>query len=311
MSNNKEPKDGLDLDYFEVRRRSVIQAFRTWAGMIKIEHSLFALPFAWLGCFLALRALPPLIPVVWLTIGMVGIRCFAMTLNRIADRDIDAINPRTANRSLVTGEMSVRMAKLFMIISLLVFFLACASINKLTIKLSPVPVIAIIVYSYSKRFTWLTHFLLGSILAMSVLAGWITVDQNITISGLLFACAVIFWVAGFDMIYSCQDMEFDRANNLKSAPAKVGVEAALIFASFSHGIFAVFLFIGVWSANLGWVGWLTWSLVAGLLLWQHSLVKPDDLKRVNTAFFTLNAMIAAIVLIGLVSALFVSAKPLP
>lgn len=298
----KEVRDALT----RVTGKHGMHALKVWARMIKLEHSLFALPYAFLGAFLAAGGMPPLWPLLWLTVAMVGIRSFAMTLNRLADIEFDRLNPRTSKRALVTGEISVPAARVFAFLSILVYFVGCIFLNRLAFILSPVPVLVIIAYSFAKRYTWTTHFILGLCHAFAPMAGWISVNPHIALTPALFSCSLIFWTAGFDMIYSCQDADFDVAVGLHSAPAKFGTTFSLVLASFSHVVFALFLGMAFWSAYLGWIGFGAWLVVAGLLVGEHRLVKPQDLRQVNTAFFTLNAVIAAVIFAGTVLALFVN-----
>ncbi len=294
----------------ETRLTRLKHSAKVWARMIKLEHSLFALPYAWLGAFLAAGSLgafwPPLWEFIWLTVAMVGVRSFAMTLNRLLDLPYDAINPRTCRRALVTGDISVRAARFFAFVSALVYFGAVALINTTVLALSPVPILAIILYSYAKRYTWLCHFLLGFCLAFAPVAGWLCVQPVLTLEASLFFLAVLFWSAGFDMIYSTQDMDFDIAANLHSAPVQFGIPFTLTLAAFCHVLFAIFLYLAFWSTGLGLIGAITWFIVAGLLVWEHRMVKPDNLEKVNTAFFTLNAVIAALVFAGTIVALWMN-----
>lgn len=281
-----------------------------WARMIKLEHSLFALPYAWLGAFLAAGNMggfwPPLWEFIWLTVAMVGVRSFAMTLNRLLDLPYDAINPRTCRRALVTGDISVGAARFFAFASALVYFGAVALINSTVLALSPVPVLAIILYSYAKRYTWQCHFLLGFCLAFAPVAGWLCVQPVLTLEAALFFLAVLFWSAGFDMIYSTQDMDFDIAAGLYSAPVSFGIPFTLTLAAFCHVLFAIFLYLAFWSIGLGFIGAIAWFVVVGLLVWEHRMVKPDNLEKVNTAFFTLNAVIAALVFVAAIVGLWLN-----
>ena len=282
----------------------ILLATVIWGRMIKFQYSIFALPYAWLGAFLAARGLPPLNALIWLTIAMVGVRSFAMTLNRLADLDLDRLNPRTAKRALVTGDISLNAARVFAFGSALVYFGACVFIGRLALILSPIPIMVIIVYSWSKRWTWTSPFILGLAHAFAPAAGWISVDQHLTLPIALFSCAVLFWTAGFDMIYSTQDLDFDIACSLPSLPARSGVAVTLDLAACSHFVFIIFLFLAVWGNGLGWIGLLMWLLVVGAIILEHRLVKPDDLRRLNTAFFTLNAVIAISIFVGALLAIF-------
>ncbi len=274
--------------------------FTAICRMIKIEHSVFALPFAYVGIFLASGGFPPWSALIVLTIAMVAVRSFAMAFNRMVDLRFDSKNPRTANRPLVTGEISVKETKFFCLFMAAVFVLSCLALNNLCFKLA-IPTLAFAAfYSYTKRFTWLCHFFLGATLGLAPVAGWISVDPSFHMTPMLFLCGVTFWVAGFDILYSCQDVDFDREHGLCSMPAHFGIDKALTIAAFCHAVTAVFFFLAGLNAGLG-VGWyLVWLAMSGLLYYEHKCVKADDLSRVNMAFFTLNGFVAVGVFIGVV-----------
>jgi 4-hydroxybenzoate polyprenyltransferase len=266
--------------------------------MIKIEHAVFALPFALAGAVLAARGMPPLPALFWLTLAMTAVRSFAMTLNRVADLRFDRLNPRTQKRPLVTGEISPGKAWVFIACCAAIFVFSCAMLNGLCLALSFPALLMAGGYSFLKRFTWLCHFGLGCVHALSPLAGWLSVDPQFRFTPLLFSCGVLFWLAGFDILYSCQDAEFDRAHGLHSVPACFGIPGALIISSFCHVNTAMFFLLGGIHAGLS-AGWhVVWAVISAALLWEHTLVRADDLSRVNLAFFTLNALIAPVFLLG-------------
>lgn len=266
-----------------------------FARMIKIEHSVFALPFAYTGMFWAADGWPGMTAFLLVTVAMVAVRSFAMAFNRLADLDIDRRNPRTQSRPLVTGEMSVRAAWIYTAVAALVFVLACWGMNPLVLKLSPVALAVAAFYSLTKRFTWLCHFVLGATLGFAPLGGWLAVVPDFTPAAVLLALGVTFWVAGFDILYACQDEEFDRGQGLHSIPADFGVPTALTLSSFCHVNTAVFFLVAGWAAQAGAIYFGAMALIGLTLVLEHKLIKPDDLSKVNLAFFTLNGGIAVAV----------------
>ena len=275
--------------------------------MIKFEHTLFALPFAFLGAVLAANGLPSLWQVFWITAAMIGARSAAMSFNRIADRQIDAANPRTANREIPSGKLSVNFAWAFMVASCALFFLASAMLNRLTLILSPVALASVLFYSYAKRFTALAHLILGWSLAIAPTAAWIAVtgalDSPVPI---LLSLLVMMWTAGFDVIYACQDFEFDKKAGLHSIPAKFGIAGALMIARIFHFQAFLVLILLYSITELGWLALAGVVLTGALLIYQHLLVRPNDLSRLNAAFFTTNAFVSLILLITFGGAVFVS-----
>lgn len=272
--------------------------------MIKIEHSVFALPFAYAGAFLAAGGWPGLVPLLLLTVAMVAVRSFAMAFNRLVDLKYDRLNPRTAKRPLVTGEISVAWTWAFTAFMAVLFVAACAGLNPLCLYLAPLALLVAASYSLLKRFTWLCHFFLGGVLGLAPVAGWISVDPQFTVPAVLLFWGVLFWVAGFDILYSCQDIEFDRSMGLHAVPAHFGLPAALVLSGFCHANAAIFLLLAGWSASLGWPWYAVWAVIAGVLTWEHRIISPDDLSRVNMAFFTLNGVIAFMVLGGALLGLY-------
>lgn len=281
--------------------------FAAVCRMIKIEHSVFALPFAFIGAFLAAKGWPGTWNLLVLTVAMVAVRSFAMAFNRLADLDIDRDNPRTQGRPLVTGELSRSFTMWFIAGTGVVFVAACALMNPLCLLLSPLALIWSGFYSYCKRFTMWCHFVLGSVLGLAPLAGWLCVDPAVTLPAVLLLCGVTFWVAGFDLLYACQDHEFDRKRGLHSIPARLGIAPALAISTFSHGVAAMFFLLAGWAASLGWVYFLVAGGVCLILLLEHLLVKADDMSRVNVAFFTMNGVIAVVLFLGVVLDLIMAA----
>lgn len=263
--------------------------------MIKIEHSIFALPFAYVGIFLASDGWPKLVPFLLLTVAMVAVRSFAMSFNRLADINIDADNPRTCNRALVTGELGVGFTLFFIIACAAVFILSCKGMNDLCYKLSPFALAWSAFYSFTKRFTMLCHFVLGSVLALAPLAGWISVDPHFTVPAVLFFFGVLFWVAGFDILYATQDRKFDREHELFSIPSLMGLEKSLTISTFCHVNTAVFFLLAGFAAGLGWIYFIIVGIASIVLVYEHSVISAKDMTRVNIAFFTLNGVISVMV----------------
>ena len=266
--------------------------------MIKIEHSVFALPFAYVGAFLAARGWPGLWNMLVLTAAMVAVRSFAMAFNRYADLDIDRENPRTQGRPLVTGELSTGFTLLFILGTAAVFVACCALMNQLCLLLSPLALGLSAFYSFCKRFTYWCHFVLGMVLGLAPLAGWLCVDPAFSLPAVLYFCGVTLWVAGFDLLYACQDADFDRERGLWSMPSRLGIPAALAFSTLSHVIAAILFLLAGWSAGLGATYFLVAGAVGAILMGEHLLVRPDDMSRVNVAFFTMNGVIAVILFLG-------------
>ncbi len=266
--------------------------------MIKIEHTLFALPFALLGAVFAARGLPDGRTLGWILVAMVGARSAAMAFNRLVDREFDRENPRTRNRALPTGQVSLGYVRAFVVVSAGLFFLAAAMLNRLTLMLAPVALASILLYSYTKRFTEYSHLVLGWCLSMAPTGAWIAVRGALEEPlPLVLSLAVMMWVAGFDVIYACQDVDFDRRVGLYSLPARFGLRRALKIARGFHAISFLSL-VGVFHlAHLRWLGGLGLGATLLLLVRQHRLVRPDDLSRVNEAFFTANAGVSLILLL--------------
>lgn len=284
---------------------TVIKNTRLTLEMIKIEHTLFALPFAFLGAVLAANGLPTLRQVLWIVVAMVGARSAAMAFNRIADRNIDARNPRTATRALPAGLLSVAFVGAFTIVSAAVFLLAAAMLNRLTLLLAPVALGSVLLYSFTKRWTQFSHLVLGWCLSIAPTGAWIAVRGEIgSPVPLLLSLVVVLWTAGFDILYACQDYDFDRREGLRSIPARVGIGRALWIARALHA--AAFLAL-LWLYALTRLGPLAFAGVlatGALLVYQHRLVRADDLGRLNAAFFTTNAFVSVILLVTFGSAVF-------
>jgi 4-hydroxybenzoate polyprenyltransferase len=273
-------------------RAGVAHSFRTTLEMIKFSHTLFALPFALYSAVLAAGGWPSAGTLAKIVLAMVGARSAAMAHNRLADRRIDAANPRTASRALPSGALSVGFVKTFLVAAVALFLGAAASLNRLTLLLSPVALALLLVYSYTKRFTALSHLVLGLCLALAPVGAWIAVRGSVSTLPILLGLAVLFWTAGFDVIYSLQDEEFDRREGLRSIPARLGARGALVVSALFHVAMAVLLF-AVWrvsgSGTLLLVGI---GATVAALVYQHAIVRPGNLSRVNAAFFTANGFVS-------------------
>ncbi len=269
-------------------------ALRTTLEMIRFSHTLFALPFAILSAILAAGGWPDPAVLGKILLAMVGARSAAMAHNRLADREIDAANPRTATRALPAGTLSIGFVRVFLAASVGVFLLAAASLNRLTLLLAPVALAILFLYSYAKRFTSLSHLLLGLCLGMAPVGAWIAVRGEIGATPLLLGLAVLLWTAGFDIIYSLQDEEHDRRVGLYSLPVRLGARRALAFSALFHAAM-VALLVAVWrAAGGGWLFLLGIATTAAALVYQHAIVRPGDLSRVDSAFFTANGFVSVV-----------------
>ncbi len=260
--------------------------------MIKFSHSVFALPFAFTAALLAAHGVPELKKLLWITVAMVSGRSAAMGLNRLIDRDIDAINPRTARREIPSGKIKPQEAWLFVAISLIVFVFSAYMLNPLCLKLSPLAIAFFVLYPYTKRFTWLCHLVLGVAIAGAPLGAWIAIKGEIS-KEILFLCfAVVFWLAGFDTLYALQDVEFDRTYGIFSIPQKFGVKRAIHLARVFHTLTWILLLVTARVFDMGLTFYIGLVLVGALLVYEHSLVKEDDLSKLDMAFFNMNGYIS-------------------
>jgi len=279
---------------------------RTILEMIKVEHSVFALPFALMGALLAARYSPAAGPagnwptwrqLAWIIVAMVGARSAAMTLNRIIDLRYDRENPRTRTRALATGALSVQFAWVFTAAAAAVLIIAAWQLNPLALKLSPVALAVLFFYSYTKRFTSWSHLVLGFCLGMSPAAAWIAIAGSLDPRMLILCAAVTLWVGGFDVLYACQDIEYDKSVDLFSVPKRFGIAKALLIARAMHVIMIGLLAWLAWSFLLPWPAWVGIMVVAALLAYEHSLVSATDMSRMNAAFFTVNGYISLLFLL--------------
>lgn len=271
--------------------------------MIKWEHSIFALPFALTGAMLAADGWPPLLKIILIVLCIVFARTAAMAFNRWADAEIDGRNPRTAMRAIPAGLLSSRFVLLITITSSLLFILAASRLNRLALLCSPIALVIVLLYSYTKRITRFSHLFLGLALGIAPSAAWIAVRGALDPRILVLTLAVLFWTGGFDVLYACQDFEFDRASGLNSIPQAMGIEGAFWFA---RGMHVLMLLSLAWLGLLfsfGSIAWCGVVLVAGLLLYEHMLVSPRDLRRMNAAFFTLNGIISMLFFIFIAASL--------
>jgi 4-hydroxybenzoate polyprenyltransferase len=277
---------------------SLLKNVRVTLDMIKIEHTLFALPFASLGAVLAANGLPTIRQAFWITIAMIGARSTAMAFNRIADRDYDAQNPRTQMRAIPAGLLSLSFVWLFTFVSAALFLLAAAMLNRLTLLLAPVALASVMLYSYSKRWTLLSHLFLGWCLSIAPTGAWIAVRGHLDSAvPLLLSLIVLLWTAGFDVLYACQDYEFDLQAGLHSIPKRFGIGGSLLIARLFHvGAFAAILAL-YWITQLGVFALVGVIVTAVLLVNQHHLVRSDDLSKLNAAFFTTNAFVSVILFV--------------
>jgi 4-hydroxybenzoate polyprenyltransferase len=272
----------------------VLHNLRTTLEMIKWEHSIFALPFALCGAMLAAGGLPTAHQLVWIVTAMVSARSAAMAFNRVADAALDAANPRTKTRALPAGTLTPAFVSSFVVVSSAIFVFAAAQLNRLTLILSPVALAVLLLYSYTKRFTRLSHVVLGFALGIAPAAAWIAVRGSLDLRILLLTAAVTFWVAGFDVLYACQDHDFDRSANLHSIPRHLGIARSLWVARFSHLLMLALLLALVAGFGLGKLAIAGVIVVALLLAYEHSLVSPTDLSKLNAAFFTMNGVISVV-----------------
>jgi 4-hydroxybenzoate polyprenyltransferase len=273
---------------------AVLRNLRATLEMIKWEHSIFALPFALCGAMLAARGFPPVHQLAWIIVAMVAARSAAMAFNRWADAAIDAANPRTRTRALPTGNLSPAFVATFVVVSSVIFIVAASQLNRLTLLLSPVALAVLLLYSYTKRVTRWSHLVLGFALGIAPSAAWIAVRGSLDPRILLLTAAVTFWVGGFDVLYACQDYEFDCQAGLHSVPRYFGIPASLWIARVFHGIMITLLIALVISFAMG-----VWAIIGVLavillLVYEHSLVRSDDLSKLNAAFFTMNGVISVL-----------------
>ena len=272
----------------------VLNKIRVYLEMIKFQHSIFALPFAYFGAFLSQMKVPGLNKIFWITLAMVGARSFAMAMNRLIDAEIDRRNPRTADRALPKKLISIPNVILFTIISLGLFLLAVYNLAPICRYLWPIVVIPFVIYPYTKRFTWLSHFVLGFCLGLAPIGAWIAVTNTFSLEPFLIGSAVILWVAGFDIFYAIQDIDFDCRHKLYSIPARFGIKTSLTLTKLLHiTSITILIWLGI-RLDLGLFYFIGVVVTAILLAYENSLIKANDLSRLNLAFFTMNGVISMV-----------------
>ncbi|MBD2869654.1 UbiA-like polyprenyltransferase [Paenibacillus arenilitoris] len=266
--------------------------------MIKFEHTVFALPFAFMGAILGAvvmeQRLPSWAEIGWITLAMFGARSAAMSLNRLIDQSIDLRNPRTEKRALPAGLLKSAEVLAFIIVSFALLIFASANLEPIALKLMPAAVVMLVLYSYTKRFTWLCHIFLGLTIGLSPLGGWVSVTGGFDLAAWLLYGTVALWIAGFDIIYATQDFEYDRREGLHSIPARFGIAGALWFARSLHAVTAIGFIALFWMTELSWMYLLGTIVSITLLFYQHRLVRPNDLSRVQTAFFGMNGTLSVV-----------------
>jgi 4-hydroxybenzoate polyprenyltransferase len=263
-----------------------------FARLVKIEHTVFALPFAYVGAFLAVDGSPSGHDLLWITLAMVGARSLAMALNRLIDAGIDARNPRTAGRELPSGQLSVTQVAVFCATSLALFVVSVWQLAPLTRVLWPIPVAGFVIYPYLKRLTWLCHLWLGAVDGLAPVGAWVAITNHLPWQAWMLGAAVAFWVAGFDFFYALFDVEVDHAQRLHSIATRFGVRGAFLGARLAHAATVACLVIAGAGLPVGVLYWVGVAVVGSLLVYEHSLVRPGDLSRLDAAFFTMNGVIS-------------------
>ncbi len=277
--------------------KKVFEKIKILLDMIKFSHSIFALPFAFMGAILAEKKIPSWDKILWITVAMVGVRSAAMSFNRLADWRFDALNPRTKDRALPRGLLTPIQIMIFVIITSTIFIYAASRLNPLALKLSPIALFIVFFYSYTKRFTTLSHFFLGLSLGLAPIGAWIGIKGEVELPALILGGAVIFWLIGFDILYALQDIDFDTKIGLKSIPQKLGIKRSLYISRISHIITVIFLSSLYPVLILGYIYLFGLLIVIGLFIREHSLVKEDDLSKLDIAFFNMNGYISITIFI--------------
>jgi 4-hydroxybenzoate polyprenyltransferase len=267
-----------------------------FARLVKIEHTLFALPFAYVGALLCQQTVPSASDLFWITVAMVGARSLAMALNRLVDAEIDARNPRTATREIPSGQLTKAQVWLFCLLSLAVFLVAVWQLDPIVRLLWPIPVAGFVIYPYLKRVTWLSHIWLGAVDGLAPVGGWVAITGKLPWEAWALGGAVACWVAGFDLFYALFDVDVDRAQGLRSIPARFGAQGTFHGARFLHAATVGLLVAVGLGLHLTLAYWLGVAAVAALLLVEHLVIRPDDLRRLNAAFFTMNGVISSVFL---------------
>lgn len=279
-----------------------LSRLRVLLRLVQFEHTLLALPFAYVGAVVGAHGFPGWAGLLWITVAMAGARTCAFALNRMIDREIDARNPRTAARPSVTGEVTVASMVGLALVAAGVLIVAATQLNRLCLVLAPIPVALFVLYPYCKRFTWLAHVVLGTSTAGAPVGGFLAVTGHWDSAAVLLGLVVVTWMAGFDILYALMDIDHDRAHGLHSIPQRFGIAPSLVISIAFHVTTAALLVAAGLAAHLGWPFFVLGGVAVGLLVYEHTLVTPRDLSRINRAFFTVNSWFAVAVLIGAVAA---------
>jgi 4-hydroxybenzoate polyprenyltransferase len=270
---------------------------RRFASLVKIEHTVFALPFAYIGALLSVNEVPSAHDILWITLAMVGARSLAMGLNRIVDAEIDARNPRTATRELPAGLLSRSQVVVFCALAFALYLIACFQLDPIVRWLWPIPVVGFVVYPYLKRFTWLSHLWLGAVDGLAPVGAWVAITGQLPWEAWALGAAVAAWIAGFDLFYSLFDREVDLQEGLYSVASRFGVRGVFVGARLLHVATVLLLAAVGLGLDVGWFYWLGVAVVAALLSYEHSLIRPNDLRRLDAAFFTVNGVISVVFLL--------------
>jgi 4-hydroxybenzoate polyprenyltransferase len=273
---------------------------RRLSSLVRLEHTLFALPYAYVGAVFAVAGRPSFADLFWITVAMAGARSLAMALNRLVDAEIDARNPRTARREIPAGLLSRMQVIAFCLVSLAIFAIAISQLAPITRWLAPIPVVAFVIYPYLKRFTPLCHLWLGAVDGLAPVGAWVAITNEVDPKAFLLGGVVCFWIAGFDVIYATMDYEHDRREGLHSIPADYGMAAGLAIGRVFHGLAVAFMVLSGLALDVGIVYWIGVVVCAVLLAYENAIVKPHDLSRVNAAFFNVNAILAGIYLAAVI-----------
>lgn len=263
---------------------------------IKFEHTLFALPFTLMSAFIAAGGIPLWDKLFWILVAMVGARSAAMSFNRVVDAEYDKINLRTRSWAIPSGKLTKSQYAIFIFISILIFELACFKLNTMAFYLSPLALFILFFYSFAKRFTIFSHFFLGLALGIAPVGAWIAIREEISLASIVIGLSVLLWTAGFDIIYACQDVEFDKEQKLLSFPERFGISFSLHFSYFLHMVVIITLALLVFIADLRHIYLVGWLMISLLLIYEHRIIKPSDLSRVNTAFFTINGAVSLLLM---------------
>ena len=273
---------------------------RRFSALVRLEHTLFALPYAYVGAVFAVDGWPGFANLFWITVAMAGARSLAMAVNRLVDAEIDARNPRTARREIPAGLLSRTQVLCFCLVSVAIFALAISQLAPITRWLAPIPVVAFVIYPYLKRFTPLCHLWLGAVDGLAPVGAWVAITNDVDAKSFLLGGVVCFWIAGFDVIYATMDYEVDRRQGLHSIPADYGMATGLTIARVFHALAVVFMVLSGVALGVGLIYWIGVVICAVLLAYENAIVKPDDLSRVNAAFFNVNAILAGIYLAAVI-----------